>query len=359
MYTDWLNYHILPLTCFLGLIFEFFSLSTFYKINKSKQSHNYTIYYYLFIYSISDTIILTIFIIYGILNCGIYCPISTMVDKNFIQQYEKILKIYICNTLYTFNVLIESKIAWSRYKKMSQFKNFTYKFRKRSLTNSRLLSSRDIFVLCLVILSFIINIPYLYLYKIEKISHNESENSNSSLHESLIVQPDMLKINNNCHLKPIAYLYFVKDFVLLTVVCILNIMVTISFRKNKFQTRFSNIGSNSQHLAAQETTHDSNKLKSKINQITCREKRISTMIMILCISFFIGHLPETVYKLKKKLSYTKIIRSNLNFYLFLSNLISCMTSYLNFFIYLYYSPTFRRQFKKNFYDFLNLKPRNN
>ncbi|RNA33238.1 hypothetical protein BpHYR1_014241 [Brachionus plicatilis] len=357
MYTNWLNYHILPLTCSVGLIFEFFSLTTFYKINKSKCSRNYTIYYYLFIYSISDTIILSIFILYGILKCGKYCLIGSLVDDYLIQQYEKIFKIYLCNSFYTFNVLIESKIAYSRYRTMSQFKNFTNKSRMQSMANSRLkmLSSHEFFILFLLISSFSINIPYLYLYKIEKSSPAEDQHLNSSLLlEALLVQPDMLRINNNSHLKPIAYLYFVKDFVLLTIVCILNIMVTMSFRRNKFQTGFIKF-SQKNHSIDQRFTHDSNKLKSKINQLTSKEKKISTMIMILCISFFVGHLPETFYKLKKKLSYTKKTRMNLDFYLFVSNIISCMTSYLNFLIYLYFSPTFRRQFKKNVYTCLNKK----
>lgn len=357
MFSTWLNYHILPLICFVGLIFEFFSLSTFYKINRCKQSRRYSIYFYLFIYSISDSIILTIFIFYGILNCGEYCLISSLIDKQIIRIYEKFIKIYVCNSLYTFDVLIEAKIAFSRYKKMSKFKNFTYKYRVKLLSNSKLklIRSLEFFIICLIILSFTINIPYLYLYKIENDSQYKSKYFNGSFSdESIRVQPDMLKINNNSSLKPIAYLYFVKDFLFLTVVCILNLMVTMSFRRNKFQMEISKLGQKNSSIN-QRTTKNDNKLKSKINQLTKKEKKMSTMIMILCLSFFIGHLPETIYKLKKKLSYTETTKLNLDFYLFLSNIISSLTSYFNFFIYLYFSPTFRRQFKKNVYNFLNIK----
>lgn len=350
MFSSWFNCHILPVICFLGLIFEFLSLSTFYKINRNKQTRPYSIYLYLFIYSISDTIILTIFIFYGLLNCSEYCLISSNIDKQIIQKYEKILKIYICNSLYTFNVLIEAKIAFSRYKKMSQLKNFTYKSRIKLWSNSRLKLSRSLefFILCLVILSFTINIPYLFIYKIEKNYHYKSKYLNeSSLDEYLRVQPDMLKINNNSNLKPIAYLYFVKDFLFLTIVCILNIMVTMSFRRNKFQIEITQLGQK-KCSSSQRTANDANKLKSKINQLTQKEKKMSTMIMMLCLSFFIGHLPETIYKLKKKLSYTETTKMDLDFYLFLSNIISSLTSYFYFFIYLYFSPTFRRQFKKMF-----------
>jgi hypothetical protein len=114
MNLNWLNFYILPVVCLIGLAIELVSSITFYKINTHKR-RVIKIYKYLFLYSISDILILTINLVFGIFKCGSYCQIERYIGLYFIKQFERIAKIFLGNTLYTFNVLIELKIAFDRY----------------------------------------------------------------------------------------------------------------------------------------------------------------------------------------------------------------------------------------------------
>ena len=118
MQQNWLNYNIVPWVCFIGVLIELISLSTFYKINSHGQYKRkpIKIYKYLFLYSISNTIILFINIIFGIFNCRPYCRlfIDDYFSTYFIKQFERFAKIFICNSLNTFSILLEFKIAQDR-----------------------------------------------------------------------------------------------------------------------------------------------------------------------------------------------------------------------------------------------------
>ena len=113
---DMLNFYILPLVCFIGLFIELISALTFYKINSRLRIHDkhIKIYHYLFLYSISNIVVLLINLLYGVLNCGAYCLIETYVNIYYIKQFERFGKIFICNTFNTFNIFIEFRIALDR-----------------------------------------------------------------------------------------------------------------------------------------------------------------------------------------------------------------------------------------------------
>lgn len=141
---NWLNFYILPSVCTLGFLIELAAASTFYQINNNNQNqrrrrhssglmgkflnlrsnHNrpvinknkrrIKIYEYLFLYSLSEMLILVINIVFGVFNCGPYCNVHAYVSRHVIEQFERYAKVFACNTLYTFNVLIEFKIACDR-----------------------------------------------------------------------------------------------------------------------------------------------------------------------------------------------------------------------------------------------------
>ncbi len=124
MHINWLNLYVLPTVCLVGILIELISATTFYKINSTRQRRHkpIKIYEYLFLYSVSEVCILVINIVYGLLNCGVYCGIDNTAAADadyaysewFKKQFERFAKIYVCNTLYTFNVLTEFKIALDR-----------------------------------------------------------------------------------------------------------------------------------------------------------------------------------------------------------------------------------------------------
>lgn len=112
-----INLYIIPVICLIGFAIELVSSITFYKINTStpnRRRRPIQIYQYLLLYSISDMIILWINFAFGVLNCGSYCSIDRFVSLYFMKEFERYAKIFTCNTLYTFNVLIEFKIACER-----------------------------------------------------------------------------------------------------------------------------------------------------------------------------------------------------------------------------------------------------
>ena len=120
MKISWLNFYILPIVCLIGLVIELLSSITFYKINSQSllvhRRKPIKIYEYLFFYSISNFLVLCINILFGLFNCGPYCRVDDYLSPYFIKQFERFAKIYLCNTLNTFNILIEFRIALDRYK---------------------------------------------------------------------------------------------------------------------------------------------------------------------------------------------------------------------------------------------------
>lgn len=117
MRIEWLNLYVLTSVCSVGLVIKLISCITFYQINRltgPRRRKPIQIYQYLLLYSFSEMLILLINIMYGVLNCGPYCPVESYVSDVFIKQYERFAKIFGCNMLNTFNVLIELKIAFDR-----------------------------------------------------------------------------------------------------------------------------------------------------------------------------------------------------------------------------------------------------
>lgn len=117
MHLNWLNLYVLPIVCLIGITFELISAITFYRINSNSAQRRrkpIKIYDYLFFYSISNIIILSINILYGVFNCGPYCNIHSYLNPIWVKQFERFAKIFLCNTLNTFNILVEFRIALDR-----------------------------------------------------------------------------------------------------------------------------------------------------------------------------------------------------------------------------------------------------
>ena len=115
MQLNWLNFYVLPVVCLVGVAIELVSSITFYKINSQPLRRKpIKIYQYLFFYSIANVVVLFINILFGIFNCGPYCRIDAYISPLFIKQFERFAKIYVCNTLNSFNILVEFRIALDR-----------------------------------------------------------------------------------------------------------------------------------------------------------------------------------------------------------------------------------------------------
>ena len=118
MRINWLNFYVLPTVCLVGITFELISAITFNRINSNtvlRRRKPIKIYDYLFYYSISNIVVLSINILYGLFNCGTYCYIDNKFNPIWIKQFERFAKVYLCNTLNTFNILVEFRIALDRY----------------------------------------------------------------------------------------------------------------------------------------------------------------------------------------------------------------------------------------------------
>jgi hypothetical protein len=79
------------------------------------------------------------------------------------------------------------------------------------------------------------------------------------------------------------------------------------------------------------------------------EKRVTFMIIFLCMIYLLGHIPETVYKFKTYLSMSGWIHFNYlpEFHLFV-DIMAISTRGLNFFIYLKFNFLFKSTFKNLF-----------
>lgn len=408
-----INLYIVPVVCSIGVLFELASFITFYKITKFNKSR---IYKYLFSYSLSDTIVLFISIIYGILNCGEYCNSWKYMDSYTLKQFDLYFKIYITNILYSFNVLIELEIALSRLKtsrkhhtSSSNKKYYKKSNKKKSFKRFLYFSSAYSKIMLLLVLSVLINIPYLSIYEIIKVEDYYGQN-NSSFSNKLnstidlvrmnitgenddanthyVVHPNLKSVTRFTWLVPLAIVYFLKDFLLLIFIITLNILVTVSV-KRKYKEMSRSLRENNDLKKSYQScslevyelkpkpyeldlesqlihtsdepnpivnSHDRN-LGSRLRYYNNKERRVALMITCLSIVFLIGHLPETFYKLTKKLN---IILNNsymyLDYFLLIANFISFFSSFLNFFIYYNFSHMFKSQFRKLFtFKFKSIK----
>lgn len=163
---SFLNFFIMPVVCLVGLVLEFITALTFYKINKNKKNKS-RIYDLLLAYSISDMFILVINLAFGVSNCGSYCSIGTHLSLYMLKQFERIFKIFVCNALYTFNVLVELIIGLDRYQNMKNLKAFNKQYGR-----SKVFNRLSVFTTCFILLalSFLINVPYLFIYRLDHVS---------------------------------------------------------------------------------------------------------------------------------------------------------------------------------------------
>lgn len=274
---------------------------------------------------------------------------------------------------------------------MIDLKNLNRSKMNRFKSPSIIFSSVNMVGVILLVVSVIINTPYLFIFRVDDAFINESSSStnNNSVTAtttlSLLLKPNMLIINEFVHLKSLAVVYFLKDFVFLVFVCMFNLLVTLSLRNN-LKTHNNTDNNNKTDLVVAENlintpttttpqamsarnqlpngsisntnfsnqdltaTSVNNRISKNFNaQYKQKEKKVSYMILFLCILFLIGHLPETLYRLKRKLNILFITNFNyLDHYLIISNMISFVSSYLKLFIYLGFSKMFSEQFKATF-----------
>lgn len=224
---------------------------------------------------------------------------------------------------------------------------------KRSLSNSNrrcfFLDSVASMSLTLLAISILINIPYIFVFKTEITSDNQ-----------VALNPD-LNDENPTWLKLIALVYFLKDFVCLSIIFIFNFMLSYSLKRTNQRLSISKKESmptsNGEHKSADELQVQAEMSRSFNRFYGGKERQVAQMIVFLSALFLVGHLPETFYRINRKLSILLFSDVNyLNYYLIISNIISFVSSYFNLLIYLYFSRTFFEQFKKTFLScFLNLK----
>jgi hypothetical protein len=377
---DWLNSYFVPVTNLIAAVFEFFSFVVFLRIIKDYRN---IIYLCLLVYSISDLFILLISILNGLFRCENCCQ----KDSSFyeINKFFKIyMKIFMNNSLYSFNVLIEIMIALSRYFIMSNQKPPKVAITVASTQSSKvgftwLFSVRFLFsyllILFLFVLSICLNIPYLSIYKlIDSDSLLRKNHSNNALieHQLSCVQLELNLESKYKYFRPFVIAYFTKDFILLICVCIFNFLIMIAFKEKK--ASWSNTSLNMRNrlngangtdkstaiiqqegqLFEVETTPHLSELvqlsqltKIKTNQknklLESKERSVSLMITSLCLIFLLAHLPETFLKLIRKLNISSL-KYMVVYLELLSNFVLSAASFFNFFVYYFFSRLFRQEF---------------
>ena len=178
--------------------------------------------------------------------------------------------------------------------------------------------------LIFLLISLLINIPYIFIFKIES---SAQVNSNETM---VILKPDIEVISNPIWLNSIAIVYFLKDSFSIFLICSFNLKISMGLRKRSYKAENQNC----------------NSLSSKSRR---KERKVSYMILLLCIFLFASNIPEPFYRIKRKLNLLFFTKFNyLGYYLAISNIISFLCSYFKLFIYLIFSKTFLRQFKMSF-----------
>nr|QVK45824.1 G protein-coupled receptor [Proales similis] len=323
---DLLNLYAMPVLSTSGIVFELMSMITFLKIVRNIKNK---IYFYLLIYSISDAIIHLIFIINLLAVCKLDCLklLDELAEKHPLVYYFHIyFKVYLCNSLYSFNVLIELVIALYRYLNMSGKRSHTYSTvskLKRKQVGLADFSSSLLLVLFLLLVSLAYNIPYVRIYKMTN-PHNSAPRNGSFL-------LDMAQ--------PIAIIYFVKDSILLVFVCALNLLIMFQF-KSRFSLGRQRSLAGESHLL---------RFNSNLNghRIRQRERSVSYMLTLLCLIFLLSHLPENMFKLNNRVEICVLNIFN-KLLALISNISISISSYLNFFVYFCCSQLFRKNFLQLF-----------
>ena len=353
---DWSYFYVLPLICFTGFIFEVISSMTFIKITKNNQN---AIYKYLLYYSISDALALLIYSFVGIFKCGVHCN----TDKTFMAKaYELYVYLFVGNVLNTLSVFIDIKIALDRYLLMS-------KNASRTLFN-RIPPKRVVFGFFLA--SILLNTPYLFVYEIEQKLNSIYiiKNETHFKYDYKIIKSNFFsnKSNNNM----LVMIEISKDVLLLMFVFTINLLISLSFKKQlkkKYRSEMnrerenktrrysaSNPHSNSKEIPKSSKYfvrkfHYSSSMKSSRIMSNYRlERRVTLMILCLCLIFLFGHVPDMLYKIKSCLhnNYRLVNFNYLPIYLIFANLMSFSTRGLNFFVYFFFNYSFREALKKIF-----------
>ena len=181
--------------------------------------------------------------------------------------------------------------------------------------------------LIFLLISLLINIPYIFIFKIES---SAQVNTNETI---VILKPDIEVMSNPIWLNSIAIVYFLKDSFSIFLICSFNLKISIGLRKRSFSLN-------------KDENQNSNSLSSTSRR---KERKVSYMILLLCIFLFASNISEPFYRIKRKLNLLFFTKFNyLGYYLAISNIISFLCSYFKLFIYLIFSKTFLRQFKKSF-----------
>ena len=361
---DWSYFYLLPMISFIGFVLEIISTLTFIKIVKNNHTD---IYKYLLAYSVSDAMALFIHCFIGVFKCGVHCNIEHSLAAKI---YEFYIYLFIGNIFNTLSVFIDLKISLDRYLLISQKSNARLNKPSRPKLTITIFSA----------LSILLNIPYLFIYEIDKTETAAivANNSTKTLYEFRVELSDRFKTNAKVNLMAIVGIS--KDFVLLFLVFTINIMMTIAFRqrlrKKQYFTNCETL-SNTPNLKADEkqTINDENVNLNQIlenhettnAQVTVNkfvksskntklmnnyntERRVTLMILFLCLIFLLGHIPEMLYKLKSSLhnNYKLINFNYLPFFLIFANFMSFSTRGLNFFVYFLYNLVFRNALKDVF-----------
>lgn len=197
----------------------------------------------------------------------------------------------------------------------------------------------------LMALSLAINTPYIFIY-------------NAIDHESNMLAPDLHVASSQppVWLKLLAVAYFLKDFLGLVFVCGFNFMVLLALRAVRVNSSTS--ASSAAHSPVSSTAEvNGNESRATTRSLGFgrlyerKENRVAQMVVFLSVLFLIGHLPETFYRIKRKLNilfFTSHQINYLSYYLVVANCVSFVSAYANLFIYLYFSRTFKEQFKESF-----------
>lgn len=251
--------------------------------------------------------------------------------------------------------------------------------------------STHVYQVCLLLLviGLAINTPYIFLFKIDTSSIANGKNMTRAIETATntnILAPDLKAISEHPYwFKLLAVVYFLKDTCFLTLICALNAMISISLRNgtkpssnqstvtnklmpnnnatdannNRYLTVSSKMGTTADLSYETESQIDS-KLSQNFKLFYRRkERKVSHMILFLSILLLVGNLPETFYRIKRKLSILFFTSFDyLGYYLIISNIISFVSSYFKLFIYLHFSKTFLKQFKISFLSLCLLSNRN-
>lgn len=212
---------------------------------------------------------------------------------------------------------------------------------------------------CLILLfgSLVINTPYIFIFKIENypLSTSAIENSSSLDNNNFILTPDLDAISDHPFwLKSIAVVYFLKDTCCLAFICVLNIMISLSLRNGSKSTHAEPVQSARAKTLSTVSFDNETQIDKRMSKnfklfYRRKERKVSHMILFLSILLLVGNLPETVYRMKRKLNMLFFTKFNyLAYYLIISNIISFVSAYFKLFIYLYFSKTFLEQFRQCF-----------